>query len=104
MRSITCDPGGMTPKRTPAQQAEATLRALQTERVKLHQMEADLAARELAAVALARDAAVPWRKIAGWIGRSASNVCAQYRPHLAVTVSVADPADEEQPRAKPARR
>ena len=53
MRPITCDPTGMTPKKTTAQQAEATLRALQIERVKLNKLEADLAARELDAVAQA---------------------------------------------------
>jgi len=92
MRPITCDPALMTPKkRTAAQAAEAALRALKAEREKLHQLESDLAARELAAIAQARGAApkpVPWREIAEWMGRSGSNVCTQFRPLLAVTVTV----------------
>lgn len=105
MRPITCDPGGMTPKKTTAQQAEATLRALQVEREKLHALQADLAARELAAVAMARGAQprpVSWREIARWMGRSGSNVCTQFKPLLAVTVTVAQP--DEPPPTRPTRR
>lgn len=102
MRPITCDHAGMTPKKTPAQQAEATLRALQEERARV---EADLAQRELAAVAMARGAQphpVPWREIAAWMGRSGSNVCTQFKPKLAVTVTVVQPDDD--PPARSARR
>lgn len=127
MRPITCDPALMTPKKRSAadaaaasltvpmadkvrRAAEAELRALKGERARLRRLEADLAARELAAVARARGAAVPWREIAGWMDRSSSNVCAQFKPHLdvKVTVAVVRPEDEVEPlppaRAKPARR